>query len=345
MVESFVALEFRNEKLVLLDQRSLPTEVVYVDCSTYEDVEFAIRDMIVRGAPAIGASAAYGVYFAAKQCPEHNDFQKACTFLAHSRPTAVNLSWAIERMKTVHTLNSKQPRDVLLQALLAEAHAIREEDIQTNRTIGRIGSIVVPHKATILTHCNTGALATAGWGTALGVIKQAVEDGKDIFVYADETRPRFQGARLTAWELMDARIPSKLIPDSAAATLIRDGKIDLVILGGDRVAANGDVANKLGTFALSVICKAYGVPFYSVVPVSTIDFSINDGSAIPIEEREAEEVTHVQGVQVAPSGMQVYNPAFDVTPHQNITGIITEKGIMYPPFKENIERIRNGETL
>ncbi|MCK9600072.1 MAG: S-methyl-5-thioribose-1-phosphate isomerase, partial [Sphaerochaeta sp.] len=207
------------------------------------------------------------------------------------------------------------------------------------------GNAIVPVGATILTHCNTGALATAGWGTALGVIKQAFYDNKNIFVYADETRPRFQGARLTAWELMEAKIPSKLIVDSAAAVLIRDGKIDLVILGGDRVAANGDVANKLGTFSLSVICKAYGVPFYSVVPVSTIDFSIPDGSAIPIEEREASEVTHVQGVQVAPVGMQVYNPAFDVTPHQNLTGIITERGIIHPPFKQNIERLRRGETL
>ena len=248
-------------------------------------------------------------------------------------------------MLAVYEATKMKGRSQTIQRLLDEADAIRQEDIQTNKTISRIGNAIVPYGATILTHCNTGALATAGWGTALGVIKQAFYDKKNIFVYADETRPRFQGARLTAWELMEAKIPSKLIPDSAAATLIRDGKIDLVILGGDRVAANGDVANKLGTFALSVICKAYGVPFYSVVPVSTIDFSIPDGSAIPIEEREATEVTHVQGVQVAPLGMQVYNPAFDVTPHQNLTGIITERGIIYPPFKQNIERLRHGENL
>ncbi|WP_319758359.1 S-methyl-5-thioribose-1-phosphate isomerase [uncultured Sphaerochaeta sp.] len=345
MDESFVTLIFKNNTLTLLDQRILPTEVSYVDCKTYEEVEFAIRDMIVRGAPAIGAAAAYGVYLAALQCPEEKAFMKACEFLSLARPTAVNLGWAINRMLATYEHNEKQPREALLKALLAESDAIREEDIKTNKQMSRIGAAVVPHGATILTHCNTGALATAGWGTALGVIKTAFYDKKDIFVYADETRPRFQGARLTAWELMEAKIPSKLIPDSAAATLIRDGKIDLVILGGDRVAANGDVANKLGTFALSVICKAYGVPFYSVVPISTIDFSIPDGSAIPIEEREAEEVTHVQGVQVAPSGMDVFNPAFDVTPHQNLTGIITENGIIYPPFKENIERLRRGETL
>lgn len=345
MDESFVALNFKEGKLILLDQRVLPTQVTYVTCATYEEVEFAIRDMIVRGAPAIGAVAAYGVYLALQQCPEQAAFYQACKFLSLARPTAINLGWAIDRMLGVYETVKAQGRPKTLERLLMEAHTIREEDIQTNKTISRIGNQVVPYKATILTHCNTGALATAGWGTALGVIKQAFYDKKDIFVYADETRPRFQGARLTAWELMEAKIPSKLIPDSAAATLIRDGKIDLVILGGDRVAANGDVANKLGTFALSVICKAYGVPFYSVVPVSTIDFTIRDGSEIPIEEREAEEVTHVQGVQVAPSGMQVYNPAFDVTPHQNLTGIITERGIIYPPFKQNIERLRRGETL
>jgi methylthioribose-1-phosphate isomerase len=345
MDESFATLIFKDDTLTLIDQRILPAEVSYVTCKTFEDVEFAIRDMIVRGAPAIGSAAAYGVYLAALQCPDDADFKKACKFLSLARPTAVNLGWAINRMLATYEHNIKQPRAELLNLLLAEADSIREEDIKTNKLMSRIGAAVVPQKATILTHCNTGALATAGWGTALGVIKTAFYDKKDIFVYADETRPRFQGARLTAWELMEAKIPSKLIPDSAAATLIRDGKIDLVLLGGDRVAANGDVANKLGTFPLSVICKAYGIPFYSVVPVSTIDFSIPDGSAIPIEERDAEEVTHVQGVQVAPKGMDVYNPAFDVTPHQNLTGIITEKGIIYPPFKENIERLERGETL
>lgn len=349
MDESFITLEFKEEALYLIDQRVLPATYTYFTCKTYEDVEFAIRDMVVRGAPAIGATAAYGVYMAAVQLSPHKEFKrelkKACDFLARSRPTAVNLEWAIARMWETFLKAEKEPKEKILAILKAEADAIREEDIETNKTIGRIGNPVVPQGATILTHCNTGALATAGWGTALGVIKEAFYDNKDIFVYADETRPRFQGARLTAWELMEAKIPSALIPDSAAATLIRDGKIDLVILGGDRVAANGDVANKLGTFALSVICKEYGVPFYSVVPISTIDFNLSDGSLIPIEERDKNEVIFVGDTQVAPLDMEVFNPAFDVTPHQNITGIITEKGIIRPPYKENIERLRKGESL
>ena len=349
MDESFVTLEFREGALYLIDQRVLPATYTYFTCKTYEDVEFAIRDMVVRGAPAIGATAAYGVYMAALQLSSQKDFRNelkdACNLLAKSRPTAVNLEWAIERMWKKYLEVAKEPKEKILAILKAEADAIRLEDIETNKTMGRIGNRVIPHGATILTHCNTGALATAGWGTALGVIKEAFYDNKEIFVYADETRPRFQGARLTAWELMEAKIPSSLIPDSAAATLIRDGKIDLVILGGDRVAANGDVANKLGTFALSVICKEYGVPFYPVVPISTIDFNLSDGSLIPIEERDKSEVIFVGDTQVAPLDMEVYNPAFDVTPHQNITAIITERGIIYPPFKENIERLRKGETL
>ncbi|MFA7560172.1 MAG: S-methyl-5-thioribose-1-phosphate isomerase [Sphaerochaeta sp.] len=343
MDERFEAIRFENDTLILLDQRLLPTEVAYHHSTTVHDVEFAIRDMVVRGAPAIGSAAAYGVYLAAKEAQSEEQFNELCAFLGNARPTAVNLQWAIDRMKNVYE-EHKSSKD-LFSELLKEADIIRAEDIATNKQMARIGNQVIPHGATILTHCNTGALATAGWGTALGVIKEAFYDDKKIFVYADETRPRFQGARLTAWELMEAGIPSKLIADSTAATLIRDGKIDLVILGGDRVAANGDVANKLGTFMLSVICKAYGVPFYSVVPVSTIDFELESGDLIPIEERDRSEITHVGDTQVAPTGMEVYNPAFDVTPHQNITGIITEKGIIYPPFKENIQRLKNGEVL
>jgi methylthioribose-1-phosphate isomerase len=339
MDESFEALRFTDGVLTLLDQRVLPTTVEYLQCSTPEEVEFAIRDMVVRGAPAVGAAAAYGVYLAACKSEDEHAFDTALTLLGNARPTAVNLSWAIERMRGVWQSHRESDRQDRLNALLAEADEIRSEDIRVNKEMSRIGSAVVPQKATILTHCNTGALATAGWGTALGVIKHAFYEGKEIFVYADETRPRLQGARLTAWELVQAKIPSKLIADSAAATLIRDGKIDLVLLGGDRVAANGDVANKIGTFALSVICKAYGVPFYSVVPLSTIDFSIPDGSYIAIEERDRSEVTHVGGEQIAPSEIGVYNPAFDVTPHQNLTGIICERGIIYPPFGENIRAL------
>lgn len=349
MDEAFITLEFKNNELYLIDQRVLPATYTHFVCKNYEEVEFAIRDMVVRGAPAIGATAAYGVYMAAQQYATSPRFatslKQACDFLAKSRPTAVNLEWAIDRMWKAYEAVSKEKMETILSALKREADEIRSEDIRTNKAMSRIGNAVIPQHATILTHCNTGALATAGWGTALGVIKEAFYDNKEIFVYADETRPRFQGARLTAWELTEAKIPSALIPDSAAATLIRDGKIDLVILGGDRVAANGDVANKLGTFALSVICKAYGVPFYSVVPISTIDFNLPDGSHIPIEERDKREVTFVGDVQVAPLEMDVFNPSFDVTPHQNITGIITERGIIRPPFRENIERLRKGETL
>lgn len=354
MDETFITLEYKEGALHLIDQRLLPSRFEIFVCKDYRDVEFAIRDMVVRGAPAIGATAAYGVYMAAKEFSSEyeqerrkfdEDMETACTFLNASRPTAVNLAWAIERMRRVLSQENWKTSEEMLKVLKDEADGIRAEDIAVNKRMSRIGAEVVPQGATILTHCNTGALATAGWGTALGVIKQAFYDGKGISVYADETRPRFQGARLTAWELVQAKIPSKLIPDSAAATLIRDGKIDLVILGGDRVAANGDVANKLGTFALSVICKEYGVPFYSVVPVSTIDFSIESGADIPIEEREPAEVTHPGGVQVAPLEIDVYNPSFDVTPHQNITGIITEMGIIRPPFKENIEKIRQGIRL
>lgn len=350
MMETFITLEFKDGVLHLIDQRVLPTDYTIFICHDYREVEFAIRDMVVRGAPAIGATAAYGVLLAAMELAPLFDsegpvvfrksLKEACDFMDAARPTAVNLHWALDRMLGLYDRSQWNTAQEMVAGFKKEADAIKEEDIETNKTMSRIGNQIVPQHATILTHCNTGALATAGWGTALGVIKEAFYSGKEILVYADETRPRLQGARLTAWELTQAKIPSKLIPDSVAATLIRDGKIDLVILGGDRVASNGDVCNKIGTFMLSALCKLYGVPFYSVVPVSTIDFTLSSGAEIPIEEREATEITHPGGVQVAPDGMDVYNPAFDVTPHQNITGIITEKGIIYPPFHENIARLR-----
>lgn len=349
MDESFKAIEYKEDALYLIDQRVLPATYTHFICTTVADVEFAIRDMVVRGAPAIGATAAYGVFMAAKENANYPNLQQrlkdACDFLAASRPTAVNLEWAVERMYSCFLSSKDKPIETILHTLKKEADEIKHEDIQVNKQMSKLGNQVIPQKATILTHCNTGALATAGWGTALGVIKEAFYAGKDIFVYADETRPRLQGARLTAWELTKAKIPSALIADSAAATLLRDGKIDLVILGGDRVAANGDVANKVGTLSLSVLCKEYGVPFYAVVPISTIDFNLADGSMIPIEERDKREISFVGSVQVAPQEMAVYNPAFDVTPHQNITGIITERGIIRPPYKENIERLRKGEML
>ncbi len=341
MEEDFKALEFIGGKLKLIDQRILPTKFEYFYCKTSDDVVFAIKDMVVRGAPAIGGCAGYGVYLASLEAAGDRDlFDEKCMKLRTSRPTAVNLMWAVDRMRA-----KAFETDFDSISLLDEADSIVKEDIEMNHILSKIGNSVIKHGATILTHCNTGALATCGWGTALGVIKEAHYSGKNIFVYADETRPRFQGARLTSWELVKAGIPSKLIVDSAASSLIRDGKIDAVILGADRITANGDVANKLGTFTLSVLCKEYGVPFYSVAPTTTIDFEMKDGKDIPIEERDANEVKRPGGVLVAPDKMDVYNPAFDVTPHQNITGIITEKGIIRAPFDMNIERIRKGESL
>lgn len=339
MIEEFKTLEYKNNKVLLIDQRLLPVEFKIYECNNYKDIEFAIREMVVRGAPAIGATAAYGVFLAYRELKKNEaSFKNACEFISLARPTAINLKWAVDRMLAFYEKTKK--KENCEELLLNLAKEIQEEDLKVNMKMGENGLSVVPQNATILTHCNAGALATAGWGTAIGVIKSAFYANKNIFVYADETRPRLQGARLTAWELTQARIPSKLIPDSAAATLIRDGKIDLVVLGADRIATNGDVCNKLGTFALSVICKYYGVPFYVAAPISTIDFSIPDGSYIPIEERNADEVRFIDKVQIAPLEMDVYNPSFDVTPHGNVTAIITEKGVIYPPFKENIEKLK-----
>lgn len=336
VMEDFKALEMKGEELVLLDQRLLPNEEKTVSCFTSDDVFRAIRDMIVRGAPAIGGCAGYGVYFALKESGKNvEDFEARCAHLVSARPTAVNLAWAVERVKKVALSSGLDP-----DRTRAEADAIVREDIEMNLRMGQIGEKVIRHGATVLTHCNTGALATCGWGTALGVIKTAHQNGKNIFVYADETRPRLQGARLTAWELVKAGIPSRLIPDSAAASLIRDGKVDCVILGADRITANGDVANKLGTFTISVVCNHYGVPFYSAAPTSTIDFDMPSGDLIPIEERDRREVTEIEGHPVAPEGIGVYNPSFDVTPHQFITGIITECGIIRPPYDENLVALR-----
>ena len=339
--EDFKALEFIDGSLRVIDQRKLPEKLEYMDLSTAEEVSEAIKTMVVRGAPAIGGAAGYGVYFALLEAEGNKSiFERLCAMIRSSRPTAVNLMWAVDRVMRKAAASGYDK-----EAVLSEASLILEEDRAMNHKLSEIGVSVIRKGDTILTHCNAGALATCGWGTALGVIKEAHYRGMDIHVYADETRPLFQGARLTAWELVRAGIPSTLIPDSAAASLIRDGKIDLIILGADRITANGDTANKLGTFMLSVIAKEYGVPFYSVAPTSTIDFSMRDGKDIPIEERNPDEVRRPGGVLIAPEEIEIYNPAFDVTPHANITGIITEKGIIYPPFDKNIERIRRGEEL
>ena len=341
MEEDFRALEFVGGALRLIDQRQLPEKLVYINCRSAGDVANAIRTMIVRGAPAIGGAAGYGVYLALLEADDSTErFNALCQTIRSARPTAVNLMWAVDRVRKRAEETGYDRNEVL-----KEADSIVLEDKAMNRRIGEIGADVLRKGDTILTHCNAGALATCGWGTALGVIKEAHYRGMGIKVYADETRPLLQGARLTAWELVRAGIPVTLIPDSAAATLIRDGKIDAIILGADRITANGDVANKLGTFMLSVIAKTYGVPFYSVAPTSTIDFGMKSGKDIPIEERDGDEVRRPGGILMAPESVDVYNPAFDVTPHENITGIITARGIIYPPVDKNIERIRCGETI
>lgn len=339
-------IEFKDDVLYLIDQRKLPITYEIFECRTYEEVEFAIKDMVVRGAPAIGSAAAYGVVLAAKGFLDNNreefltNMEEALEILNKSRPTAVNLMWAIRRMKNLIEMNKESSIGEIYKKIRLEADNIYYEDIETNRKIGKHGNEIIPQKANILTHCNTGALATAGFGTALGVIREAFYNGKDIFVYADETRPRLQGGRLTAWELMQEKIPAKLIADNVAATLIRDGKVDVILVGADRIALNGDTANKIGTFMLSVVAKAYNVPFYVVAPTTTIDFDIETGEEIEIEERNSEEITHIENIRIAPEGMEVFNPAFDVTPSENITGIITERGIIRAPYKENILKLR-----
>ncbi len=330
----------------MIDQRKLPGEYTFFECDTYEECEFAIRDMVIRGAPAIGAAAAYGLVLAAAQFQDRpvgeflKKMEEAMDVLNRSRPTAVNLMWAIGRMRrTLRSLEGRSPGQVV-QVLKKEADAVLAEDIQKSETVAANGNTLVPEGAVFLTHCNTGSLAVPGPGTALGVIRAAHRSGKNIFVYADETRPRLQGARLTAWELVEEGIPAKLIADSVAATLLRDGKIDLVVVGADRIAANGDTANKIGTFMLSVLAQRYKVPFYIAAPVSTIDFDCAEGGGIVIEERSGDEVRSIDGVKIAPEGVDVYNPAFDVTPSANISALITEQGVLYPPYTESISGLK-----
>lgn len=347
---SIQSLEFKDGKLYLIDQRKLPEKLSMFECKEYKDVEFAIKDMIVRGAPAIGVAGAYGIVLAAKKfldLPKEKFLEKikeSAVIVGNARPTAVNLMWAVRRMMNVLEVNRDRANSEIYEILLDEAKNIEKEDLETNKAIARYGNEIVPEGATILTHCNAGALATTGYGTALGVIREAHYMGKNIRVFADETRPRLQGAKLTAWELVQEKIPAKLIPDSVAPVLIRDGKIDVIIVGADRIALNGDTANKIGTFMLSQMAKDFKVPFYIAAPISTIDFDIKSGKEIVIEERAATEVTHINGVRIAPEGIDVYNPAFDVTPNENITGIITEKGIMRPPYLTNLTRLKEEKN-
>lgn len=341
-MNKIVTMEFKENKLYLIDQRKLPMTYEKFMCKTYLEVDYAIKEMVVRGAPAIGIAAAYGVVLASKALLEKtkeeylSGLEIALDYLNKSRPTAVNLMWAIKRMRKIINENREKSLVEIDQILLIEANMMLDEDMTINKKMAENGNEIVKKNAVILTHCNTGALAATGGGTALGVIREAHYTGKNIFVYADETRPRLQGARLTAWELLEEGIPAKLIADNVAATLIRDGKIDMIMVGADRIALNGDTANKIGTFMLSVVAKVYNVPFYIVAPTSTIDFNMETGKEIIIEERDPREVTHIENVRIAPEGIDVYNPAFDVTPNENITGIITEKGIFSAPFRENI---------
>ncbi|NLZ38466.1 MAG: S-methyl-5-thioribose-1-phosphate isomerase [Firmicutes bacterium] len=342
------AIDIKGKKLFLLDQRLLPTELQYVECSSWQDVAQAIRKMVVRGAPAIGAAAAYALAMAAtalQKMPPSQFFAglaDAANELKATRPTAVNLMWAIDRMLNVARMQEGKTGAELEKILWAEAEKIATEDIAVNKKISDFGAELIPKQARILTHCNTGALATVGYGTALGIIRRAVEQGKRISVFADETRPYLQGARLTTWEMLQENIPVTLIADNMAGFLMQQGRVDLILVGADRIAANGDVANKIGTYSLAVLAKAHQIPFYVAAPISTFDFTLRDGSQIPIEERDEEELTHFAGTRIAPAGISCYNPAFDITPAALITAIITEKGVVREPSRERLLCLREG---
>ncbi len=334
---------WKEGRLSLLDQRLLPNRVEYVECADWRCVASCIKEMVVRGAPAIGAAAAYGMALAALEAMGSEDYlfslTEAADGLKATRPTAVNLSWAVERMLGVAKTQAETEMPELFNLFVLEANAIAAEDLAVNRRIGEIGASLIPGEAGILTHCNAGALATVGYGTALGVIRAAVEQNKKINVFADETRPYLQGARLTAWELSRESIPVTLIADNMAGFLMKQNKVDLVIVGADRIAANGDVANKIGTYSLAVLASAHNVPFYVAAPYSTFDLSLQNGEQIPIEERCETEISHFQGVRIAPEGVACYNPSFDVTPANLITAIITEYGIIDKPSEETISRV------
>jgi len=333
MVETIEWIDGARGHVVMIDQRLLPRQQVFVKCSTYEEVADAIKTMVIRGAPAIGVAAAMGVALGVQQGA---DFETVCRTLAATRPTAVNLFWGIERMKRLRSSLGDAPHAEVTAKLIEEAQQIRLEDIALCQAIGRHGAALVPDGKTVLTHCNAGALATAGYGTALGVIRAAVEAGKNIDVFADETRPFLQGARLTAWELQQDGIRTTIITDNMAGHFLRSGRIGCVVVGADRIASNGDVANKIGTYSVAVLAKENGIPFYVAAPVSTFDLTLESGDQIPIEQRPAEEVTHVFGVPVAPENIAVENPAFDVTPARYVSAIICEHGVARAPYRESL---------
>jgi methylthioribose-1-phosphate isomerase len=339
MVET---IEWTARGVVMIDQTRLPRVTEYVTCQTYLEVADAIKTMVIRGAPAIGVAAAMGVALGVLKAEEatlESEFETICSTLAATRPTAVNLFWAIDRMKRLYTALKGKPITAIREALVAEAQLVYREDIAINRTIGANGEPLVPAGKTVLTHCNAGALATAGYGTALGVIRAAVEAGKKIDVFADETRPFLQGARLTVWELQQDGIPVKLITDNMAGHFLKSGRIGCVVVGADRIASNGDVANKIGTYGVAVLARENGVPFYVAAPISTLDLTLGSGDEIPIEQRPASEVTELFGTPIAPENTAVENPAFDVTPAKYVTAIITEKGVARAPYAESLRAL------
>ena len=335
---------WEDEAVVLIDQRRLPQEEVYLRCRRPAEVAAAIRDMAVRGAPAIGVTAALGIALSVRGTPAvdvagRRELDRVCEEMRATRPTAVNLSWAVERMRRRYDVEAPRGATAVRDGLLAEALAILEEDLAACRRLGDLGAELITRPSRVLTHCNAGALATAGYGTALGVIRSAARDGHVTCVFADETRPYLQGARLTAWELTQDGIPTTLIADSMAGHMMATGQVDLVVVGADRIAANGDVANKIGTYPLAVLARENGIPFYVAAPVSTFDLATPSGAGIPIEERPADEVTHHGGRRLAPAGVAVRNPAFDVTPHRYVSAIICEKGVARPPYTESLRAL------
>jgi len=344
-------LEWTDKGVRFLDQTKLPTEESYVTATTYQQVADAIRTMVVRGAPAIGVAAGMGIALGLKNSKAETvgdlkkDFDQICSAIGETRPTAVNLFWAIRRMQEKFETLRVRPMPQIKQALIEEAQRMHAEDIAANQAMGRHGATLMPASGGVLTHCNAGALATAGYGTALGVIRAAVEQGKKIHVYADETRPFLQGSRLTAWELMKDGIPTTVISDNMAGAMMSYGKIGAIVVGADRIAANGDVANKIGTYTVAVLAKEHGIPFYVAAPISTVDLATPDGSGIPIENRNVKEVSHIAGKQMVPDGVEIENPAFDVTPAKYVTAIITERGIARAPYEDSLRKLAEEAVI
>jgi len=338
-------LEWTDSGVRFIDQTKLPTEETYVTCKTHEQVADVIRKMVVRGAPAIGVAAAMGIALGIKNSKAatgaelKQEFERICDLIGKTRPTAVNLFWAIRRMRQKFEYFRMRTIPQIKQELIEEAQRMHAEDIAANQAMGRHGATLMPTSGGVLTHCNAGALATCGYGTALGVIRAAVEQGKKLHVYADETRPFLQGSRLTAWELMKDGIPTTVISDNMAGAMMKQGKIGAIVVGADRIAANGDVANKIGTYTVAVLAKEHAIPFYVAAPFSTIDLETSNGSTMPIEQRNAREVTHIAGKAIAPEGVEVENPAFDVTPGKYVTAIITERGIARAPYNESLRKL------